>query len=136
LTEGFIETPFQVGATVLEPQRNDSVGSFNRWQSTLQSIRRRALVGVQPTAGGYAIRVTVAKQLEDLPRPEGASSGAAVLLTGGGLPTERQATNRPAAYSAGWIDLGRDEPLEQEMLRRIRERLAAPAAPSAPRPVF
>ncbi len=136
LTEGFIETPFQVGATLLEPQRNDSVGSFNRWQSTLQSIRRKATINVQPTAGGYAIRVHVVKQLEDLPRPEGAPSGASVLLTGGSLPSNRTTQNQPTNGTAGWIDLGRDEPLEQEMLRRIQERLAAPVTPSASQPLF
>lgn len=136
LTEGYIETPYQIGATVLEPQRNDSVGPFNRWQSTLQTIRRKAIINVQPTAGGYAVRVTVAKQLEDLPRPEQSPSGAAVLLTDGSLPTDRQASVDLLRYSPVWIDLGRDEPLEQEMLRRIQERLTTPQSPHASQPVF
>ena len=47
-TEGRIETVPQDGATWLEPHRKDSVGSFNRWESTFQSIRRRATVRVFP----------------------------------------------------------------------------------------
>ncbi|MEM9185226.1 MAG: hypothetical protein AAGB00_01870 [Planctomycetota bacterium] len=136
LTEGFIETPFQTGATLLEPQRNDSVGRFNRWQATLQSIRRKAFVNVQPTPGGYAVRVNVVKQLEDLPQPEQALAGAAVLRSDNALPTGRRSEVTAVTLSESWIDLGRDEPLEQEMLRRIRDRLAAPSPPSAPRPVF
>lgn len=138
-TEGYIETPYQTGATVLEPWRNDSVGRFNRWESTLQSIRRKALLTVRPVAGGYSIYVTVLKQLEDLPRPEQALGGAAVLRSDGSLPSERVAgpgVELQSTPSPFWIDLGRDEPLEQEMLRRIRDRLAAPRSPNAPAPVL
>ena len=68
--EGRIETKWQSAATILEPWRRDTVGAFNRWQSTLQTLRRRALVRVAPAAGGYEIGVRIDKQLEDLPRPE------------------------------------------------------------------
>ena len=47
--EGRIETVPQVGATWLEPQRRDSVGNFNRWESTFQTIRRRAWYEWSPT---------------------------------------------------------------------------------------
>ena len=136
VTEGFIETPYQVGATLIEPQRNDSVGSFNRWQSTLQTIRRKAVVNVQPTGGGYAVQVTVLKQLEDLAQPDQALSGATVVRNDGALPTRRRSQVNLVSASESWIDLGRDEPLEQEMLRRIRDRLAAPLPPSASQPVW
>lgn len=136
LTEGYIETPFQVGATVFEPQRNDSVGRFNRWESTLQTIRRKAFVNVQPTGGGYAVRVNVIKQLEDLPQPEQSLAGAAVLRNDNSLPTSRRSDVSEVTISQGWIDLGRDEPLEQEMLRRIRDRLAAPVTPAVHQQLF
>lgn len=125
LTEGRFETPWQTGATVFEPWRNDSVGPFNRWQSTLQTIRRRATVRVIPAAGGYEVGVRVAKQLEDLPRPERASSGAASLRNDASLPVDRLNPVDRVLLSPRWIDIGRDEPLEQEMLRRFREKLAA-----------
>lgn len=135
MTAGYIETPFQTGSTILEPQRNDSVGSFNRWESTLQSIRRKAVINVEPSPGGYAVRVNVIKQLEDLPQPEGSLSGPAVLRNDGALPTSRRAVLDQSRPSPFWIDLGRDEPLEQEMLRRIQERLAGPP-PQSPRAIF
>jgi len=136
MTEGFIETPFRTGSTLLEPQRNDSVGAFNRWQSTLQTIRRKAVVNVQPTGGGYAVQVTVIKQLEDLAQPDQALSGPIVARSDGALPTRRRSQVNLVSASESWIDLGRDEPLEQEMLRRIRDRLAAPLPPGASQPIF
>ena len=51
-SEGRIETAYQGGASWLEPFRKDSVGAFNRWESTFQTIRRRAVVRVMPDANG------------------------------------------------------------------------------------
>ena len=45
LTEGLIDTFPQDGATWLEPHLGDTVGSFNRTESTLQTIRRRRSYG-------------------------------------------------------------------------------------------
>jgi hypothetical protein len=67
VSEGRIETPFQIAATVFEPQRRDSVGAFNLWQSTLQTIRRRAVLRVIPLGNAYQLDLQVQKQLEDLP---------------------------------------------------------------------
>ena len=69
VTEGRIETFPQVGATWLEPHLPDSDGWHNRWESTFQTIRRRAVLRVIPQQGGYMIDAVVHKELEDLPRP-------------------------------------------------------------------
>ena len=71
LTEGRIDTFPQIGATWLEPHRPDSVGEGSRWESTLQTIRRRAVLRVIPQQGGYLIEAVVYKELEDLPRQIG-----------------------------------------------------------------
>lgn len=123
LTEGYIETPSQAGATLLEPWRKDSAGAFNRWESTFQTIRRRAYVRVAPTAGGWAIEPQVFKELEDLPYPEHASAGLASLRSDNALPTDRVDPVSLTRESQQWIPLGRDEPLEQKMLREIHDRL-------------
>ncbi len=128
LTEGLIETQYQTGATLLEPFRRDSVGSFNRWQSTLQTIRRRALVRVIPDGRGYLVGVEVEKQLEDLPAPVSASAGAAAVGTNETLPNGIEPRNGIVLPSPYWIDQGRDTPLEQDMLAEIAERLAPAAA--------
>lgn len=125
LTEGRIETRWQAGSTILEPWRRDSAGAFNRWQSTLQSIRRRALLRVTPAAGGYQIGVRVEKQLEDLNRPERATAGAASLRNDSALPTDRVTPIDPIRDSERWIALGRDPALEQRIIKRLAERFGA-----------
>lgn len=121
--EGRIDTAPQDGATWLQPERHDSVGSFNRWESTFQSIRRIATVRVIPDANGYLVEVIVEKQLEDLPKPEKSTAGAATFRFDGSLPSERIEQVSRARASQCWISLGRDPALEQRMLAEIHARL-------------
>ncbi len=122
-SEGHIETVPQDGATWLEPHRKDSVGSFNRWESTFQSIRRRAVVRVIPDANGYLVEVIVEKDLEDLPKPEKATAGAASFSSEITLPSSRLEEVSRVRRSARWLSLGRDPALEQRMLAEIHARL-------------
>lgn len=126
LTEGRIDTFPQLGATIVEPHRWDSVGRYNRWENTFQTIRRRATVRVIPDQSGYLIDVTVEKELEDLPQPESATAGAAVFRNDGSLPTVREDPVSRTRLSPYWIRLGRDRPLEQQMLADIQTRLTTP----------
>ena len=123
LAEGRIETVPQDGATWLQPFRNDSVGDFNRWESTFQTIRRRATVRVMPDATGYTIEVIVEKELEDLPHPERATAGAATFRYDSSLPTRRAGDVSRTRSSPRWIAIGRDPPLEQRMLADLHSRL-------------
>jgi hypothetical protein len=122
-SEGFIETVPQDGATWLEPHRKDSVGSFNRWESTFQSIRRRAAVRVIPDANGYLVEVIVEKELEDLPKPEKATTGSATFSSDITLPSSRLEEVSRVRRSTRWLSLGRDPALEQRMLAEIHARL-------------
>lgn len=122
-TEGRIETAPLTGATWLEPWRHDSVGSFNRWESTFQSIRRRALVRVIPEASGYLVEVIVEKELEDLPKPERATVGPASFGSEQTLPSHRLEKLARTHSSPRWIQLGRDPALEQRILADIHARL-------------
>lgn len=131
-SEGRIETAPQGGATVLEPQRHDSVGMFNRWESTFQTIRRRAVVRVVPDAVGYSVEVIVAKELEDLPHPEHATTAAATFGYDS-LPDRRTDSVSRTRSSPRWISMGRDPPLEQRILADIHARLAGVTTASRPR---
>lgn len=122
-TEGRIETAPQDGATWLEPFRKDSVGSFNRWESTFQTIRRRAVVRVIPDAAGYLVEVIVEKELEDLPNPERATAGGAVFLNDDAISSRRLEEVPRTSSSPRWLQLGRDPLLEQRMLGDIQARL-------------
>jgi hypothetical protein len=159
LNEGQIETFPQTGATLLEPWRGDSANFYERLESTLQSIRRKAFIRVIPDAGGYLVDVTVLKELEDVERPMYATTGAATFRTDNTLDrnTEAEPTlarqigdqPRPVAHprpTAGWIGIGRDPALEQELLVRIHDRLThgplvvrpapAPLTPAHTVPIF
>lgn len=126
LTEGRIDTFPQIGATVVEPHRWDSVGRYNRWESTFQTIRRRATIRVIPDQTGYLIDVTVEKELEDLPQPENATAGVAVFRNDGSLPSSREEAVSRTRLSPYWIRLGRDVALEQQLLADIQARLTSP----------
>jgi hypothetical protein len=143
-TEGRIDTFPQTGATVLEPWRGDSVGWNERWESTLQSIRRLGTMRLIPDPAGWRVEVVVNKELEYLSRPMRATAGGASFRNddslyryGTPLPTLGQQVGdqpRPVAAptpSAGWIPLGRDPLLEQRMLGKLLAKLGVQPLPQA-----
>jgi hypothetical protein len=159
LNEGQIETYYQTGATLLEPWRGDSANAYERLESTLQSIRRKATIRVIPDASGYLVDVTVIKELEHVERPMYATTGAAVFRHDNSV--ERNTEPEPALArqvgdqarpvanphdTKGWIVLGRDPALEQELLLKIQDRLThgpliarpapAPVTPGQTVPIF
>jgi hypothetical protein len=133
LTEGRIDTYPRSGATIFEPWNRDSSTPYERWESTLQSIRRTALVRVVPSPGGFLVDVQVYKELEDVPRPE---SGAVTLANSAALRNDNslQRITNPAGGlqpTIGWIAQGRDTALEQTILAHIQGRLAGHGPPQA-----
>jgi hypothetical protein len=143
-TEGRIDTFPQTGATILEPWRADSVGWGERWEATLQSIRRIATLRLAPDAAGWRVEVVVTKELENMPRPMRATTGGASFRNhdslyryGTPLPTLGQQIGdqpRPVASptrNLGWIPLGRDPLLEQRILSRLLGKLGVPPVPQA-----
>lgn len=130
-TEGRIDTFPVIGATLLEPWRHDSVGGYERLESTLQTIRRFATVRVIPAGDSYLIDVAVFKDLEDLNRPEHAVASEALIRYDNSLTRIVEPVGAQRIVE-GWIPLGRDPLLEQQMLAEIRARLGSLAAPVAP----
>ncbi len=122
LTEGRIDTFPATGSTLLEPWRGDSTAGYEKWHATLQSIRRRGIVRVIPSEGGYLIDVQILKELEDLDKPENATAGGATLRHDGSLVRQEGAAGR-FSHTLGWIPLGRDASLEQKILADLAARL-------------
>jgi hypothetical protein len=125
LTEGRLDTYPRSGSTIFEPWNRDTVTPYDRWESTLQSIRRTAMVRVIPSQGGFLVEVQVIKELEDVPRPE---TGAISITNSQALRNDDslQRVANPVAGqqpTLGWIDQGRDLNLEQVILAQIQERL-------------
>jgi hypothetical protein len=123
VTEGRLETRPQIGATLLEPWRHDSVTRRDQLESTLQTIRRQALARVIPTAGGYEVSVVVLKELEDVRRPSFATTSASVFRNDNSLHRFADPIS-DTPIQAGWIPLGNDVALEQEILHRLQLRLS------------
>lgn len=154
VVEGQLETAYRVGASVFEPWRKDSTSGFEKLQSTLQSIRRRAIVTVRPqldgvldpygsmatplpgqaqgiTPGsianlnGYLIEVIVQKDLEDTDQSQFAiGTTATATRHDGTVIRQEDRLNGLDAGTLGWISLGRDTLLEQRILQDILGRLS------------
>ncbi|WP_435020635.1 hypothetical protein TA3x_001938 [Tundrisphaera sp. TA3] len=121
--QGKIITQPKSGSTLLEPWEGDSVGFNERLESSLQTIRRIAFITVQevPT-GGYAVRVEVRKELEDLAQPDRQSAGRAVFNNQFPLNRTREVVG-PIQAPLAWIPRGRDPKLEQAILAKIKTAL-------------
>ena len=119
-----IVTQPKSGATLLEPWEGDSVGFRERFECTFQTIRRFAIVTVEPapTGQGWAVRVEVRKELEDLLQPDRQSIGRAVFNNQFPLNRTREVVG-PVQAPAYWIPRGRDPKLEQAILAKIRASL-------------
>jgi len=120
--EGIIETQYRAGSGLLEPWHSDSVGLASRVESTLQSIRRRVTVSVQPGDNGKTLlSVRVDKELEDVP-------GLAANYEGGATFPESTVMSRDLSQVVGqtgesrWVSAGRDRRLEQQLISEIRYR--------------
>lgn len=123
LMEGRITSQPKAGATWVEPLLRDSANAYERWHSTLQSIRRTAHLRVVPVANGFEVFVEVDKEVEDVSQPEYSTVATSAERHDGSLiAVDRFDRNQPA-YTLGWISIGRDESLEQEMLRNLHARL-------------
>jgi hypothetical protein len=122
-----IVTQTKSGATLLEPWELDSVGFQERLECTLQTIRRFAIITINPspTGQGWAIKVAVYKELEDLLQPDRQSIGRAVFNSQISLNRSREVIG-PVQAPPYWIARGQDLKLEQAILAKIRSSLFLP----------
>ena len=130
LTEGRLDTFPLVGSTILEPWHRDAVNTYEKIEGTLQSIRRQAVVRVIPAQGGHWVEVVVFKELEDADRPIQGSAGAATFRYDNSLTRVVNPVSETEIHQ-GWIPLGRDAALEQEIIAQVQSRLCG----AGPRPI-
>jgi hypothetical protein len=118
-----IVTQPKVGATLLEPWSGDSVGLSERLESSIQTIRRFAIIKIDPApSGGYLVKVEVRKELEDLVKPDRQAAGRAVFNNDFPVNRTREIIG-PVPAPLGWISRGRDPNLEQTILAGVRDAL-------------
>lgn len=114
-----IATKYKTGAGLLEPWHRDAANFQERLHGTLQSIRRRATVDIQPAPGGYYVTVQTIKELEDVAAAANYAGGATFLDNS---PLQRDLNQVVGqATPSGWIMLGRDLALEEKLLDAIRQ---------------
>jgi hypothetical protein len=117
------------GEILTFPRISPGVGQFwkpgspdldQRIEATLQTIRHRGEALIQAADdGGFFVHVTVYKELEDLARPSRATAAAAFRSDN---TVERQfEVIDPTVFESNWIPLGRDCPMEQAILQRIKK---------------
>ena len=118
-----IVTQPRIGATLLEPWSPDSVSFADRFESTLQTMRRFAIIKIEPApSGGYLVKVEVRKELEDLVKPDRQAAGRAVFNNDFPVNRTREIVG-PVPAPVGWIPRGRDANLEQAILAGVRDAL-------------
>lgn len=120
---GTIITQPKVGATCAEFLERDSTKGYERLHATLQSIRRYAQLRVVPTGAGFEVFVEVYKEVEDVSQPEYSTVTSTVRRHDGSLVTSNLSDRRLGPATLGWIELGRDQSLEQAMLRNLHARM-------------
>jgi hypothetical protein len=119
-----IRTEPQLTGTILEPWSGDSSTMRDRFEATLQTLRKFAVVKVDPApAGGFLVRVEVHKELEDMGKPANQPAGKAVFTNEFPVNRTREIVG-PVPVPLGWIDRGRDPNLEQTILAGIRDALS------------
>jgi len=118
---GYIRSYPLAGAQTFEFWRKDNVGSFNRSEADLHSIRRTVELNVNQQTGQLCINCKVTTQQLSLPQSQ--------TNTDQGTLTEIRRSVQKLKLSPEqktnliWIDLGRDNQLETEIINRITRQL-------------
>jgi hypothetical protein len=123
--DGTIRTYPKVAPGLEQPWKPGSPDGAERLLATLQSIRYRCEVTIQPAdpqaghpQGGYLVQVVVFKELEDVPRPIRATAGSAAFRSDNTVERQFEVVD-PSVIEGNWIPLGRETNLEQAILKRI-----------------
>ncbi|MFL5329518.1 MAG: hypothetical protein ACJ8C4_11440 [Gemmataceae bacterium] len=121
--DGRIRTFPKVAPGLEQPWRPGSPDGAERFRCTLQSYAYVCDIVIQPgDSGGYMISVTVNKFLEDLPQPLRATAGVAAFRSDNDVDRRYEVVD-PERPESNWIPKGREPYLEQEIIRKIGNKL-------------
>jgi hypothetical protein len=122
---GLIRTHPLSGAQFFELWRKDSVGSFNKKEANFHSIRRTATLQVSRKAEDTCIECEVNTQRLNLPEHEVSSSARAyAMFTESSASMQRLKLSNEQKAGVAWVDLGKDERLAADILKRIETKIA------------
>ena len=118
--DGRVECVPRIAPGLLLLLKPGSPDLYDRLLATTQTYRHRVSAAIQPADnGGFFIEIVARKELEDLPRPIRSTVGGAVFRNEATVERQFEVID-PAFFEAGWIYRGRDVPLEQEIIRRLK----------------
>ena len=121
---GLIRTQPLSGAQFFEFWRKDSVGSFNKTEANLHSIRRTVELQISEKDGA-CITCRVATQRLNLPEMEVSSSARAyTMFSESSASLQRIRLNPEQQAGIGWVDLGGDARLAESILERIERQIS------------
>jgi hypothetical protein len=119
--DGHIDTFPRIAPGWEQLWKPGSPDAYQRLEATLQTIRHRAEVIIDPAPdGGFFVSVIVYKELEDLPRPVRATAGAAAFRSDNSVERQFEVID-PTVFESNWIPIGRNHELEQLILQRIKK---------------
>jgi hypothetical protein len=119
--DGRIETFPRIAPGYEQWWKPGSPDPEQRLLATLQTIRHRAIVQIEPANdGGFFVKVQVFKELEDLPRPVRATAGSASFRSDNTVERQFEVID-PTVFESQWIPLGEDVKFEQLILQRIKK---------------
>ncbi|MHC4159024.1 MAG: hypothetical protein ACYSSO_08085 [Planctomycetota bacterium] len=122
--EGLIRTRPLAGAQAFEFWRRDNIGGFNSAEANLHSIRRTVELDISQQGEQLCIACDVKTQKLNLPESQISSSTQAYAMFSRSHPSLQKLVLNPAQKSGmGWVNLGQDDRLATEVLKRIEERI-------------
>jgi hypothetical protein len=120
--DGEIEGAPRVAPGLGQPFKPGSPNLYERTLASFQSMRHRCFVLIKPEAEGYVVIVTVFKELEDVPIPLRNPGVSGAFRSDANVDRVYEVVD-PSVESTAWIPKGRDYPLEQKLLRKIRDKV-------------
>ncbi len=121
--DGRIETVPRISPGLMLLLKPGTPTLYGRLLSSLQTYRHRITVMIMPAQqGGYFIEFIARKELEDLPRPLRSTVGAAIFRNDNNVDRQFEVIDA-TFFDPDWIFKGRDVPLEQEFIRRLKRAL-------------
>ncbi len=119
---GYIRTIPLTGAQSFELWRNDNVGSFNQMEANLQNIRRSVEINLTQQENKICINCQANVQRLSMPHSQ-TGSNQDIVMSREQRSIYKFKLNPDQKASIKWIDLGRDNQLETEILKRIEKKL-------------
>jgi hypothetical protein len=121
--DGHIDTFPRISPGFEQLWKPGSPDCYQRLEATLQTIRHRAEVQIDPAQdGGFFVKVTVYKELEDLATPTRALAGLAAFRSIDTVDRTYEVID-PTVFESRWVPFGRDLEMEQAVLQRLKKCL-------------